>query len=424
MMATEVLPRTNRSPFYFVPVMFALLVPKITLLQISDVAVRPDDILIMVGAVMAMTTYPGLRRMGKMDRAVLGWVAIMLWTAVLGASRGSVALIPGLAFAVRPAEYWLIVRLMLAARPSRELFDRVLSAMIIVNAGIAALQVAGILDSFSRFDASRGSALFSGPYELAAVASGCLLYFLERRRPLSAGAAVVALVCSAARITVVGVLIAAAIRSSSDGRGDVVRGTIRRMATLWVIAVFVTATMFGIGPLHGLRNRLSIGVAGAVSYGISLSERAPSPLTREGYIKFAYHDRPYLLAPKSLDPSSVIRFTRWAALIRGTTSRIQSTIFGLGPSFAGVAVDGQLIRTFIESGIVGLIGLLLLFRAIARLDAQYIRQYVFALMITSLFIDVMVSFKPMVLLWAFCGLERSSSAGEETHFERAGVPSG
>jgi hypothetical protein len=109
------------------------------------------------------------------------------------------------------------------------------------------------------------------------------------------------------------------------------------------------------------------------------------------------------------DVSSFIRVFRWTSLVRSTLAHVDSCIIGLGPSFGSAAVDGYYVRVFIETGIVGLI---LFFRfAKALLGDQNsglwsFREYVFILLITACFIDIFTSYKAMILLWLWHGMNQ------------------
>ena len=79
------------------------------------------------------------------------------------------------------------------------------------------------------------------------------------------------------------------------------------------------------------------------------------------------------------------------------------TLIGLGPGWGGVAVDGSYVRVFGEGGLLGLVAFLYLCGVLLRRFVGSIRYYVIALLVTGLFIDIFVSLKPMMLLWALVG---------------------
>jgi uncharacterized membrane protein len=67
------------------------------------------------------------------------------------------------------------------------------------------------------------------------------------------------------------------------------------------------------------------------------------------------------------------------------------------------------VRVFIETGIVGL----LLFFRFAKVLASdrtgvllYFHEYVLILLITACFIDAFTSYKPMILLWLWHGMNQ------------------
>jgi hypothetical protein len=72
-------------------------------------------------------------------------------------------------------------------------------------------------------------------------------------------------------------------------------------------------------------------------------------------------------------------------------------------------VDGYYVRLFIETGIVGLSLFLRFAKALVsvRTDALlYFREYVLILLITACFIDIFTSYKAMILLWLWHGMNQ------------------
>ncbi|MEC9787119.1 hypothetical protein RCT62_09225, partial [Escherichia coli] len=55
------------------------------------------------------------------------------------------------------------------------------------------------------------------------------------------------------------------------------------------------------------------------------------------------------------DASAFIRFTRWVTLIKTASENVINFLIGLGPSYAGMAVDGNYVRMFVETGVIGLL---------------------------------------------------------------------
>ena len=104
------------------------------------------------------------------------------------------------------------------------------------------------------------------------------------------------------------------------------------------------------------------------------------------------------------DISLEMRLLRWTIAIKTVLSSSVHTIFGMGPSFWGVALDGYYVRVFVESGILGLFSFIIfLYVSIIKSPCKIIRNYIVVLIITGVFIDIFVTDKAMFILWLFLG---------------------
>lgn len=104
------------------------------------------------------------------------------------------------------------------------------------------------------------------------------------------------------------------------------------------------------------------------------------------------------------DASAFIRFTRWVTLIKTASNNIVTLLIGLGPSYAGKAVDGNYVRIFVETGIFGLLTyFLFLISCLRNIKQKLLTNYIWILIITALFIDIFVTFKAMFFFWFFYG---------------------
>ena len=395
------------SWWWFLPIAVALIAPKIPLASVGDVAIRPDDLLLFGFGVAALRYHRARRRVTRLDEAFFAWILIQVVAAIIGAASGHVAFGVSSRVPVRPVEYWLASRIALAARASAETIARPLTFAIYLNAGISCLQFLGILSSFSKVQGVRASALFNGPYELAAFPAGALFFFSARQERAPAVAALVALLLSAARITIVAVLVIAVVRAIDLRRVKGMTGMAAHVLLIWVIALSAVLGLSDTVLRGSFRERFSADIVGSAKYALHRANGSPTQgLTQEAYRHDTYtrEQRYFAGLPRDIDPSTVIRVVRWSVLIRATTSDLATFWSGLGPSFAGVAVDGQFVRAFIEAGVFGLL-LLMYFVVLAlRIRNSSLHNYVIALAISALFIDVLVSFKPMILFWALYGI--------------------
>jgi hypothetical protein len=108
---------------------------------------------------------------------------------------------------------------------------------------------------------------------------------------------------------------------------------------------------------------------------------------------------------KQPDASSVIRFTRWQIGLKAWANDATAIVFGMGPSFAGAATDGYYVRLLVGQGILGfvLFGWLIRRARLAQVGFPGGGRYLATLLITACFIDIFVSYRPMLLLWLGLG---------------------
>lgn len=397
------LQRQSRPPLWpIVTIAVLLALPKITLVNALGSAIRVDDPILAIAGVLALSR-ASARRFTRVDLFFFAWIASMILSSVVAIFYTDRTILSGLVFAIRPAEYWLISRVAIVGRVTLDRVAKVIGAVIAVNSIVAILQFMGALGSFSRFSSERGSAFFNGPYELAAVAVGSLALNLGTRRRVQTGLAAVALVVSAARITIVGAFVVAVARYVRTTAARRARAT---LVSLGALGLLVAATFAQIpNPLSAVSDRFDTSAGDSIRHGLKVSRFYPVHGSSRDYQRVAVEKTDRFLAniPPDLDASTVIRFGRWSILFRTVTSAQFTTLLGLGPGWAGVAVDGMFMRVFVEGGLVGIVAFGLFLATMLRHYTGPLRQYLIALMITGLFIDIFVSLKPMLLLWVAVG---------------------
>jgi len=112
----------------------------------------------------------------------------------------------------------------------------------------------------------------------------------------------------------------------------------------------------------------------------------------------------------------MVRVYRWATLVKTTVSHMDSIVIGLGPSFGSVAVDGYYVRLFAEGGLAGLLMFLFCIRALIKPQAGVstaFREFVIIVVVTAFFIDIFTSYKTMILLWLWHGMNEYHSSESE-----------
>jgi hypothetical protein len=406
--------------FLYAVVIFCIFSFKFTLGGMKEAGARVDDILIVLALVVLVLRRDLFRiKPSTPFKYYLAFVSAGLVSALWNGAVGRVNLVYSLLFVLRLVEYMVFYFLGFRLARCGFRLSRPLTAYVVALAVVIPLQMVGIIPVPGSLTAARATGNTNGPYELAVVAAFLLCYLgFEQRKRLNGALSVVFIALTASRITSAATfltLFKAYFRRSRPRTWSTIV-----IAMFTVVAVSLGGGWLWISGTHAgsesaesytITNRLSgmnphvLGEAAVAVYKV-----IPTYNTSEEYIQgqflSATGDSVQL---GEEDVSSFIRVFRWTSLVRSTLAHVDSCIIGLGPSFGSAAVDGYYVRVFIETGIVGLI---LFFRfAKALLGDQNsglwsFREYVFILLITACFIDIFTSYKAMILLWLWHGMNQ------------------
>jgi hypothetical protein len=148
----------------------------------------------------------------------------------------------------------------------------------------------------------------------------------------------------------------------------------------------------------------------------ALWDVVPTYRTEQDYFQGAFIDASEFAFVSGKDASGMIRVYRWATLLKTTVSSFDSVVIGLGPSFGSAAVDGYFVRVFIETGLTGFVAFLLFARALLlqRNGAHgAFREFIIILLVTACAIDIFTSYKAMLLLWTWHGMNEFTARQED-----------
>jgi hypothetical protein len=399
---------------YFV-LLWCLCSYKVLLGGVGEAGLRVDDLLL-ASAFVLLLVRGDLRQVPRSAalRAYLWFLAVNLLSALWNGWRGRVPALYGLLFTARLAEYLLFYAMgwVLITRGAKlwRSFRWYFYALCVV----VPLQTLGVLKVASQFGASRASGNTNGPYELAVVAALFLCVFgYQERKKLSTLAAVALLVMTASRITFIGTALDWLVRSVSRSRSKA--RALAMVAALLLAAVGVNAWVQSRPAASenpdSLDNRLKSSSSSLSVHEMKdLWDAVPVYSAEEDYYQGAFLDAGDFALATDNDTSGMIRAYRWASLVKSTVHHLDSMVIGLGPSFGSAAVDGYYVRVFIETGVAGLIAFLLFLRALLRPHDKIndaFREFVFIVLVTGCFIDIFASYKTMLLLWTWHGVNEA-----------------
>lgn len=396
--------------------------PRIELVAAFGSSVRLEDCLLGVLLVVVAahwTRSPALRarRTGVL---LLGAAGVL--SAAWGTLGGGVSAAPSLLYALRPLEYWVVypaVLLALERRPraSERRFVRMLAVVTVVQVVAAVLQAAlGLSVGFSKFAYDRGAGLTAGPYELGAICAALACYWLWRQTYSLAGLALVGVVISASRISLLAVAAAAVFVLLARRRAGVdtqVRRSPARhrlavgLAALLAAAGLALSLVWGPALVSGSLDRLeSTSINAEWSAARQLASSGSRLHTSDAYQERAYTDFMVDIGQyvsSAADASTLIRFYRWHLLL-GSWSDPADRVLGLGPSFAGPSVDGAYVRVLVEGGLVGVAAWSLLTRRLWSRNTRWFQAVLVTTLVGGIFIDIPFAMRPAILVWVLAAL--------------------
>lgn len=366
---------------------------KINLVAFGGSGARLDDVVFILSLpvlILAISEFSISRKF------VLFCVFLLfsLLSLMLGAVHARISLLEGMFYWFRNIQYltFFLIGLLLAGHMSME---RVLRAYTLYLVVILTLQYLGLFPTFSMFVGSgRAVANTGGPYELAVIASFLAFFFWHQapNRFYFLCSAVI-LVLTQSRITLFAfVIIMFALGLKARGRIVAIAGV------LVLVLLFSFVELGVLDRFAELFNQKTLDTFTDLLSGI------PTFSDTWDYRDWAFSSFLETLSVEG-DTSAIIRFSRQVSLVHSTVAcGAECVLFGLGPSFASSAVDGNIVRFFVEYGIVGTVLFLFgAYRVAKATGNRTVISYFFLLVITACAIDILVSSKAMSLFWFLCG---------------------
>lgn len=347
------------------------------------------------------------------------YIVLCIASSLYNAYVGRVGFFISLLYSLRGFEYWLFCLLGFYCCKREINIGLIFKAYVVYAAVLVFLQNTKIIPVVSEFSSSRAIANTGGPWEFAAVSAFFVVYFLCARNWLYFSISLILLVLSESRITLFSILIII-IFNYFFSAYDMKKNRLIFFACVIPPVLLVLALVSSLNGMAGFQlNAPSDGV-GVVGRFLSIFDasnidaitdivaKIPGARSSDEYNDLTYSSE-FLASAASADgdASAIIRFSRWVSLFKSVIMSGDSLIIGLGPSFAGLAVDGNYTRIFAETGILGIV--LYTFFACHALVFLYKRNekqlflYFLSLCFTALFIDVFVTYKAMFLFWFMFG---------------------
>ena len=384
----------------------ALATPRISLSANGAGGLRLEDLFL---ASALFLTLPRLVSMTRNATRVSGPVVayslmlfIQLLSSFFAVLRGDLTIDESLPIVLKLAEFVLPATVMSALfTRDRTVVGR--WALLLLQLVFVIFLLLDLLElNFTARFSGRATGNTGGPYEAAMIAGFLASYALYVQGSLPRYLlAVVALVTTQSRITLIAMIL-------------LVTRHLRRMLIKvgpapFAIAIGVTLLALAVAlPESGIVKRLQESSKDSGVPMANLIRSIQAPASRLAYFDLTYNSQStFDLVNQSSDGSTTVRVIRWTALIKLTFSRLDRFLFGNGPGYVGLAMDGAYTRLFVESGAIGLgFYIWFLIRAFRSTDNPLLREYLILLMVSAAFIDLFYSMKVMLLLWMLISLSR------------------
>lgn len=379
-------------------------------------SIRVDDVFLLIFICIYFVKGGGLSFF--LNKKPVVWFLVYIFICILSSFYnsmfGEVSLGSSLLFALRSFEYLLYIFLGYELARNNICFDRILKVYVFYCLVLIAGQSLGIIGGVSNFSFNRAIANTGGPWELAAIAGFLTSYFVINKSFGYGAISFVILLLTQSRITLVATLFSLFIFNHK-----IVYGFFKNKKTIVGILSLIVLTLSFLcitnissynnssSATSGIAERFSsLGNSETISTVEKIITTTKAAQNKQDYYNKTYGDGLTGIINDSGngDASAFIRITRWVTLIKTASNDIISSLIGLGPSYAGKAVDGNYVRLFIETGLLGLFFyIVFIISSLKNIKSKFIVNYVMILAITATFIDIFVTFKAMFLFWMFYG---------------------
>lgn len=377
--------------------------------------VRVDDVLVVFLCFFSFVVFSFDRRLkvsGLLTAPVLLFFLFLIanfFSLFYNYLNGRVGFFYGFLFSIRHFEYFLFIFLGYILSYYNFNFKLCFYCYLLYIVALIPLQSYGVVPVFSGFTPDRAIANTGGPWELAVVAAFMVIFFYEYELLYFSFFAFVVLLFTESRVTFVATMFALFVnfdRGSSFAR----KIGFYIPVILLVVPVVGLAFVFSddVSSLFSERNvfdRIVSFFSYETFYSVSSAWAGASEVfSSKEFAALNIQDKLSGSVALEGDVSAIVRFVNWAILIKSTVLSVDSFLIGLGPSFAGKAVDGGYVRVFVEVGFVGFaIFVSFLCSLLFGVRSRLVFYYLIILSLSAVFIDIFTTYKAMFLFWVFYG---------------------
>lgn len=376
-----------------------LVCPKIDIIPIEGSAIRISDLFVLIAFSFTLHAQRGKLYLSK---------ALTLYYLFLCSQIASYLInfellkTSGILFIIRLIEYssWFYVAQCLSLSTCHYNFRHFANRLVLILALWSFFEWLELAPKFGKFTnvTDRVSVNTSGPFEFAAFIA-MLIMVSNQNVPRFLGS--ISLILTQSRITIFAFFVN-------------IFWILRNQKKIYILAAAGAAMIAFSHAIHifdlasqisNSRFSLLLYNSGVIDLALDLFRNAPIVTSSQEYFELT-HVGSGIKFGALTDVSLEMRLIRWSIVISTVFGNFISSLFGLGPSFWGVALDGYYIRIIGEQGIIGLI-LFFVFLTSTFFEnrkSTIVQSFLIILSISSLFIDMFVTDKIMSLFWFVNGL--------------------
>lgn len=380
--------------FYAAILVITLFSFKINVVAIGGSGLRLDDIIFIIGLPLLIFLFSRVELRPEFS-VFFVFIASSFFSLLLATSYHRISFLEGIFYWGRNIQYmgFFLIGLILAGYVD---LTKIFKCYIVYVLVFLLLQYFSILPTFSLFVGSgRAVANTGGPYELAVLAALLALYFwFQSKNKVYFLLALIILFLTQSRITLVALLLIIFFKAFK------LRGKVAFLIVTFAAIFFLSFTNLGV-----FERFLTLFDEKTLDAAKLLFEGVPHFSNTTEYRQWAFVDYGTSLGGAEGDISTYIRLIRQYSLFLSVQDcGLSCQLFGMGPSFASAAVDGNIVRLLVEYGVIGTCLFIYGLKKIVYSSGNLmLRHYFILLLITAIAIDILVSSKAMCLLWFLCG---------------------
>ncbi|RLT92289.1 hypothetical protein [Ketobacter sp.] len=387
----------NSSFILFALFVVYILIPKIDIASIGGGAIRVNDILIVLCAALSLFSRNFKFQISKSLAAYYVFLLSQLLSFILNLD---VLEFSGILFIARLFEYtiWFYVAQSLSMTRLNINFSKVCSILVIILSVWAILEWFQVVPKSGKFVnvTDRVSVNTSGPYEFAALIA--MLVYLSKTPQKYIG--VLSLFLTQSRITITAYFVSLLWGYRKNSGLLLSLFIVLLMTTL--LAVNMNLEVLDV--FSESRFALLISDSSTLDLALAFISTAPVVHTPHEYFEISHVGSGVTFGLIN-DVSLEMRLLRWSIVLSTVSADYISLAVGMGPSFWGVALDGNYIRIIGEQGIIGAFTFLFFLNTLlSDYKQSLIRSFLVVLCITAVFIDIFVADKVMTVFWFVQGI--------------------